>query len=89
VEEYVQGALMVMRERLIEVELLFSKKVAAWMKDKLWHSSQELCPHERPAIADGARGGRACGLGLGTITANSNAKAIDDSLFSTAACQQA
>ena len=41
VEEYVQDALLIMRGRRIEVELLFSNKVAAWMKDKLWHSSQE------------------------------------------------
>ncbi len=41
VEEYVQDALMIMRGRRIDVELLFSKKVAAWMKDKLWHASQE------------------------------------------------
>lgn len=43
-EEYVQDALMIMRGRRIEVELLFSKKVAAWVKDKLWHSSQEMVP---------------------------------------------
>src|SRR5439155_14235240 len=42
VEEYVQDALMVMRGRRIDVELLFSKTAAAWMKDKLWHSSQEI-----------------------------------------------
>ena len=41
VEEYVQDTLMVMRGRRIEVELLFSKTAAAWVKDKLWHSSQE------------------------------------------------
>lgn len=41
VEEYVQDALMVMRGRRIEVELLFSKAAAAWVKDKSWHSSQE------------------------------------------------
>jgi predicted DNA-binding transcriptional regulator YafY len=41
VEEYVQDALMIMRGRRIDVELLFSKKVAGWVKDKLWHSSQE------------------------------------------------
>jgi predicted DNA-binding transcriptional regulator YafY len=41
VEEYVQDALMVMRGRRIEVDLLFSKTAAAWVKDKLWHSSQE------------------------------------------------
>jgi predicted DNA-binding transcriptional regulator YafY len=44
VEEYVQDALMVMRGRRIDVELVFSKKVAAWVKDKLWHSSQEAFP---------------------------------------------
>lgn len=44
VEEYVRDALMIMRGRRVEVELLFSKKVAAWLKDKLWHSSQETVP---------------------------------------------
>lgn len=44
VEEYVQDALMIMRGRRINVELLFSKKVAAWVKDKLWHASQETFP---------------------------------------------
>jgi predicted DNA-binding transcriptional regulator YafY len=44
VEEYVQDALMIMRGRRIDVELLFSKKVAAWVKDKLWHVSQETVP---------------------------------------------
>ncbi len=41
VEEYVQDALMVMRGRRIDVELLFSKTAAAWVKDKLWHPSQQ------------------------------------------------
>jgi predicted DNA-binding transcriptional regulator YafY len=41
VEEYVQDALMVMRGRRIEAELLFSKAAAAWVKDKVWHPSQE------------------------------------------------
>jgi predicted DNA-binding transcriptional regulator YafY len=41
VQEYVQDALNVMRGRRIEVELLFSKKAAAWVKDKRWHPSQE------------------------------------------------
>lgn len=44
VEEYVRDALMIMRGRRVDVELLFSKKVAAWLKDKLWHSSQEMVP---------------------------------------------
>ena len=42
VEQYVQDALLVMRGRRIEVELLFSKTAAPWVKDKLWHTSQEL-----------------------------------------------
>src|SRR3990170_6367002 len=41
-QEYVQDALNVMRGRRIEVELLFSKKAAAWVKDKSWHPSQEI-----------------------------------------------
>jgi predicted DNA-binding transcriptional regulator YafY len=44
VEAYVQDALMIMRGRRMDVELLFSKNVAAWVKDKLWHSSQETFP---------------------------------------------
>ena len=30
-----------MRGRRIEVDVLFSKKAAAWVKDKSWHPSQE------------------------------------------------
>jgi predicted DNA-binding transcriptional regulator YafY len=42
VDEYVQDALGIMRSgRRIEVELLFSKPAAAWVKDKTWHASQE------------------------------------------------
>jgi predicted DNA-binding transcriptional regulator YafY len=42
VDEYVQDALGIMRSgRRIEVELLFTKKTAAWVKDKSWHPSQE------------------------------------------------
>jgi len=41
VQEYVQDALNVMRGRRIEVELLFSKRASAWVKDKTWHPSQE------------------------------------------------
>jgi predicted DNA-binding transcriptional regulator YafY len=42
VEEYVQDALGIMRSgRRIEVELLFSKAAAAWVKDKIWHASEE------------------------------------------------
>ena len=42
VQEYVKDALNVMRGRRIEVELLFTKKAAAWVKDKSWHPSQEV-----------------------------------------------
>jgi predicted DNA-binding transcriptional regulator YafY len=44
VQEYVQDALNVMRGRRIEVELIFSRKAAAWVKDKSWHSSQQTKP---------------------------------------------
>lgn len=44
IEVYVQDALMVMRGRRIEVELLLSKSAAAWVKGKIWHESQELFP---------------------------------------------
>jgi hypothetical protein len=30
-----------MRGRRIEIELLFSKKAAAWVKGRIWHPSQE------------------------------------------------
>ena len=42
VEAYVQDALMVMRGKRIAVELQFSKSVAPWVKDRLWHSSQMM-----------------------------------------------
>ncbi len=46
IEAYVQDALMVMRGRRVEVELLYAKTAAAWVKDKIWHSSQELTLHK-------------------------------------------
>jgi predicted DNA-binding transcriptional regulator YafY len=42
VEAYTQDALVVMRGRRIDVELLFDKATAAWVKDKAWHPSQQL-----------------------------------------------
>ncbi len=43
VEEYVKDALMIMRGgRRIDVSLLFSRKAAAWVKDRSWHPSQEF-----------------------------------------------
>jgi len=43
VEEYVKDAFLIMRGgRRMEVELVFSKRAAAWVKDKNWHSSQEI-----------------------------------------------
>jgi predicted DNA-binding transcriptional regulator YafY len=46
IEAYVQDALMVMRGRRIEAELLFTKKAAAWVRDKMWHLSQQLSPQK-------------------------------------------
>jgi predicted DNA-binding transcriptional regulator YafY len=43
IDEYVQDALGIMRSgRRIDVELLFTKKAAAWVKDRQWHPSQEM-----------------------------------------------
>lgn len=42
VDAYVQDALVVMRGKRIEVELLFEKATAAWVKDRIWHPSQKL-----------------------------------------------
>jgi len=39
---YMQDALVVMRGRPVEVELLFSKPTAAWVRDRIWHPSQQL-----------------------------------------------
>jgi predicted DNA-binding transcriptional regulator YafY len=33
-----------MRGKRIEVELLFTKEAAAWVKDRIWHESQETTP---------------------------------------------
>jgi predicted DNA-binding transcriptional regulator YafY len=44
VEAYVQDALVVMRGRQIEVELLFDRPTAAWVRDRVWHPSQHLTP---------------------------------------------
>jgi predicted DNA-binding transcriptional regulator YafY len=41
-DSYLQEALVVMRGRPMEVELLFDRPTAAWAKDRLWHSSQQL-----------------------------------------------
>lgn len=41
VEAYVENALVVMQGKQIDVELLFDKMTAAWVKDRLWHASQQ------------------------------------------------
>ena len=42
VEAYVENALVVMRGRLVEVELAFDRATAAWVRDRIWHPSQRL-----------------------------------------------
>jgi predicted DNA-binding transcriptional regulator YafY len=39
-DAFVQDALTVMRGPRVEVELLFDKTTAAWVKDRTWHLSQ-------------------------------------------------
>jgi predicted DNA-binding transcriptional regulator YafY len=41
-EAFVEDSLTVMRGPRIEVELLFDKATAAWVKDRVWHPSQQL-----------------------------------------------
>lgn len=43
-DAFVQDALTVMRGPQIDVELLFEKATAAWVKDRIWHPSQKLKP---------------------------------------------
>ncbi len=43
-EAYVRDALVIMRGRPVAVELLFDKATAAWVRDRIWHPSQELAP---------------------------------------------
>ena len=40
-EAYVKDALVVMRGKPIELELLFDKPTTAWVKGRVWHQSQE------------------------------------------------
>jgi predicted DNA-binding transcriptional regulator YafY len=44
IEEYVQDALVVMRGRPMDVELVFEPGTAAWVKDREWHASQKFSP---------------------------------------------
>lgn len=41
-EAYVEDALTVMRGPRLDVELLFDKATAAWVRDRVWHPSQKL-----------------------------------------------
>ena len=40
-DAYVKDALVIMRGKPIEVELLFDKPTTAWVKDRQWHPSQK------------------------------------------------
>ena len=42
VEASIDDALIVMRGKRIEVELLFDKATAAWVRDRIWHPSQQI-----------------------------------------------
>jgi predicted DNA-binding transcriptional regulator YafY len=41
-EAYVEDALVVMRGRLVEVDLAFDRATAAWARDRVWHPSQQV-----------------------------------------------
>ena len=40
-DAYVRDALVAMRGRPVKVELLFDKRTSAWVRDRIWHPSQE------------------------------------------------
>jgi predicted DNA-binding transcriptional regulator YafY len=44
IDAYVEDALVVMRGKRITVELRFDKATAVWVKDRIWHPSQQLTP---------------------------------------------
>lgn len=44
IDAYVEDALVVMRGERITVELRFDKATAVWVKDRIWHPSQQLTP---------------------------------------------
>lgn len=41
-DAFVEDSLTVMRGPRIDVELIFEKETAAWVKDRVWHASQQL-----------------------------------------------
>ncbi len=43
-EAYVEDALIVMHGERMTVELQFDKSTAAWVKDRIWHPSQQFTP---------------------------------------------
>lgn len=45
-DAYVRDALVVMRGKPLEVELLFDRPTAAWAKDRQWHQSQQCTFHK-------------------------------------------
>ncbi len=50
IEAYVENALVVMRGRLVDVELAFDRATAAWARDRIWHPSQHLAPTRDGAL---------------------------------------
>jgi predicted DNA-binding transcriptional regulator YafY len=41
-DAYVRDALMVMRGKPIDIELLFDRPTAAWVRGNIWHESQQV-----------------------------------------------
>jgi len=44
IDQYAKDAIGVMRGQPIDVALQFTKATAAWVKDRIWHSTQTLTP---------------------------------------------
>jgi predicted DNA-binding transcriptional regulator YafY len=49
-DAYLRDALIVMRGKPVEVELVFDRRTSAWVRDRQWHPSQRLDPMKGGAL---------------------------------------
>ena len=47
IQAYTRDALLIMRGRPLNVDLLFDRRTAAWAKDRTWHQTQVLTPQKQ------------------------------------------
>ena len=49
-ETYMQSPFRVIHDKPVQVEIRFDKKVAGYIKEKIWHHSQKIVPHKDGSI---------------------------------------